>query len=76
MLSLLRLECRQKKSPNSFRIRIFLFLSYSSGIETINTFIGTLPQFTQKPYPDKNGQSAYPFSEQNDAKTDFKSSLL
>ena len=26
-------------SSNPFRIRIFLFLSYSSGIETINTFI-------------------------------------
>ena len=36
---LLRLECKQKNSSNPFRIRIFLFLSYSFGIETINTFI-------------------------------------
>ena len=39
MISLLRLERKQKNSSNPFRIRIFLFLSYSFGIETINTFI-------------------------------------
>ena len=39
MLSLLRLECKQKNYSNSFGIRIFLFLSYSFGVETINTFI-------------------------------------
>ena len=39
MLSLLRLEHEQKNSSNSFQICIFLFLSYSLGIETINTFI-------------------------------------
>ena len=39
MSSLLRLERKQKNSSNPFRIRIFLFLSYSFGIETINTFI-------------------------------------
>ena len=39
MLSLLRLERKQTNSSNPFRIRIFLFLSYSFGIETINTFI-------------------------------------
>ena len=39
MLSLLRLERKQKNSSNPFRIGIFLFLSYSFGIETINTFI-------------------------------------
>ena len=39
MSSLLRLEGRQKNSSNPFRIRIFLFLSYSFRIETINTFI-------------------------------------
>ena len=39
MLSLLRLECKQKKSSSSFQIRIFFFLSHSSGIETVNTFI-------------------------------------
>ena len=30
-----------KNSLNSFRMRIFLFLSYSLGIETINTFINS-----------------------------------
>ena len=40
MLSLLRLERKpKKKTSNPFRIRIFLFLSHSFGIETINTFI-------------------------------------
>ena len=39
MLSLLRFELKQKYFSNPFRIRIFLFLSYSFGIETINTFI-------------------------------------
>ena len=39
MLSLFRLECEQKHFSNPFRIRIFLCLSYSFGIETINTFI-------------------------------------
>ena len=39
MLPLLRLERKQKNYSNPFRIRIFLFLSYSFGIETINTFI-------------------------------------
>ena len=39
MLSLLRLDRKQKNYSNPFRIRIFLFPSYSFGIETINTFI-------------------------------------
>ena len=39
MSSLLRLECKQKNSANPLKIRIFLFLSYPFGIETINTFI-------------------------------------
>ena len=33
------LERKQKNSPNAFRIRIFLFRSYSFGNETINTSI-------------------------------------
>ena len=41
MSSLLRLERKQKYSSNPFRIRIFLFLSHSFGIETIRTFIYT-----------------------------------
>ena len=62
MSSLLRLERKQKNSSNPFRIRIFLFLSYSFGIETINTFIhsrSSLEKHTrfqtnmpQKPYAD------------------------
>ena len=62
MSSLLRLERKQKNSANPLRIRIFLFLSYSFGIETINTFIhsgSSLENNTrfqtnmpQKPYAD------------------------
>ena len=39
MLSLLRLERKQKNCSNRFRIGIFFFLSCSFGIETINTFV-------------------------------------
>ena len=39
MSSLLRLESKQKKSSNPFRIRMFLFFSCSFGVETISTFI-------------------------------------
>ena len=39
MLASLRLEHKQNKSSNLFRTCIFLVLSYSFGIETINTFI-------------------------------------
>ena len=39
MLSLYLLERKQKNSSNPFRVRILLFLSYSSGTETMNTFI-------------------------------------
>ena len=39
MSSLLRLERKQTDSLNPFGIRIFLFLPYSFGIETMNTFI-------------------------------------
>ena len=39
MSSLLRLERKQKNSANPLKIRTFLFLSYSFGIETINTFV-------------------------------------
>jgi len=39
VIKVLRLERKQKSSSNPFRIRLFLFLSYSFGIETINTFI-------------------------------------
>ena len=39
MSSLLRLERKQKNYSNPFRIRIFLRLSFTFGIETINTLI-------------------------------------
>ena len=39
MLSLLRLEGKPKNYSNPFGTCIFLFLSYSFGIKTINTFI-------------------------------------
>ena len=39
MVSLLTFERKLNNYSNPFRIRIFLFLSYSSGIETISTFI-------------------------------------
>ena len=42
MLSLLRLERKQKDFSKPFRIRIFFFLSYSFGIETIKTLIQSL----------------------------------
>ena len=61
MLALLSLERKQNYSSNPIRIRKFLFLSYSFGIETINTFIpfrSSLDNHTrfqtktaQKPYP-------------------------
>ena len=38
-------------SENPLRICVFLFLSYTFGIETINTFLVALPQFPRKPYP-------------------------
>ena len=54
MSLLLRLQRKQKNSSNPFRIRIFLFLSYSFGIETLNAFIYsvvssiTIPVFRPK----------------------------
>ena len=48
---------------------MFLFLFYSFVIETINTFIHSRSSL-KKPYPIpvQNGQSVYPFSDQNGAK--------
>ena len=39
MLSLLSRQSANKNYSNPFRIRIFLFLAYSFGIDTINTFV-------------------------------------
>ena len=70
MLSLLRLERKQTNLSNPSRIRIFLFLSYSFGMEAINTSIRSR-EFSRKPYPipHQNGQSVYPISDQNGPQT-------
>ena len=72
MLSLLRLERKQENSSNPFRIRIFSFLFYSFGIETINTFIhsrSSLKNYTrfqtkvgkvQTRFQTKTAQKPYP----------------
>ena len=49
-LSLLRLERKQNSSSNPFRFRIFLCLSYSFGMETIN--FSSVPIVPSKPIPD------------------------
>ena len=52
---------KKKISENLFRIRAFLFLSYSFGIETINTFIhsrSSLDNHTR--FQDKTRQKSYP----------------
>ena len=67
MLSLLRLGRKYKNYSNLFGIRIFLFLSYSFGIETIKVFIHSIPR-KPNPLPEQHGQSVYPFSDQNGAK--------
>ena len=47
MLSLLTLERKQTNSSNSFRIRIFFFLSYSLGMEAIDfSYILVVPSKT------------------------------
>ena len=72
MLASLRLEHKQNKSSNLFRTCIFLFLSYSFGIETINTFIhsrSSLENHTRfktkigevyTPFQTKTAQKPYP----------------
>ena len=68
---LLRLERKQKNSSNPFRIGIFLFLSYSFGIETIHTFMNSrssLENHTR--FETKMGKVYdYPFSDQKGART-------
>ena len=64
-----QIRAQTKKLFTPFRIRIFLFLSYSFGVETINTFIHSV--VPSKTIPDfrPNAQRVYPFSDQNGAKT-------
>ena len=66
MLSVLRLQRKQKNSPNPFRIHIFLFLSYSFRIETINTFTHSRSSLENHT---RFQTCAYPFSVQNGPKT-------
>ena len=63
-------RAQTKYYSNPFPIRIFLFLSYSFGIETINTFIySVVPSKTIPDFRPKMG-SVYLFSaDQNGAKT-------
>ena len=49
MSSLLRLGRKQKNSSNAFWIHIFLFSSYSLGIERINTFIHPCSSLENQP---------------------------
>ena len=70
MVSLLRLERKQKNSSIPFRIRIFFFLSNSFGIATVKTFIqqrSSLKNHTR--FQTKMGKVVYPFSDQTRAKT-------
>ena len=70
MLSSLRLGAKKKNSSSPFGNRIFLFLSHSFGIETMNTFIHS--RSSLETIPDsrpKIGPTVYPFSDQNGAKT-------
>ena len=70
MLSLLRFERKQKYFSNPFRIRIFLFLSYSFGIETIDTFIRSCSSLkNHTPFQTKMGKVYTRFQTQNGAKT-------
>ena len=48
---------------------IFVSYTYSFGIETIKTFIHSRSSLKTNPIPGQNGQSFYPFLDQNDAKT-------
>ena len=66
----LPVRAQTKNCSNPFRIRIFLFLAYSFGIETINTFIHSV--VPSKTIPDSRPKWAKcipPFSDQNGAKT-------
>ena len=70
MLSLPRFERKQKNSSNPFRIRIFFFLSYSFGIETIKTFIQSRSSLKNRTrFQTKMGKVYTRFSDQNRTKT-------
>ena len=52
----LAVRAQTKKYSNAFRIRIFLFLFYSFGIETLNTFIQSAADW--KTIPDSRPKRA------------------
>ena len=56
MLSSFRLERKQKNYSHPFRVRIFLFVSYSFGTETVNTFIHSVVPATQIMFQTKMGK--------------------
>ena len=70
MSTLLRLERKQKNSSNPFRIRIFLFLSFSIGVKRIRSYT---PVVRSKTVPDSRPKwvksVSVQFSDQNGAKT-------
>ena len=70
MLSLLRLERKQKILQIRFQFAYFSFFLTHLELKRFKD-VHTLPLFPQKPHPtpDQNGQSVYPFSDQNGAKT-------
>ena len=59
MSSFLKLERKENNSSNVFRIRIFLFHSYSFGIESITTFI-RFRTFENHTRFHTNGRRVYP----------------
>ena len=64
-----QIRAKTKKLFKPFRIRIFLFLPYSFGVETINTFIHSVVPLKTIPDFRPNAQRVYSFSDQNGAKT-------
>ena len=65
-----QIRAQTKNYSNPFRIRIFLFLAYSFGVETINTFIlSVVPSKTTPDSRPKWAKRIPPFSDQNGAKT-------
>ena len=72
MLSLLRLERKQKKlfkfvSNSHVSLSFLLIWNWNDTLKYIYTVRSPLENHT--PNPDQNGQRVYPFSDQNGAKT-------
>ena len=71
-LSLLRLERKQNSSSNPFRFRIFLCLSYSIGMETINfsyVYVHISLKIHTRFQTKMGTVYVHPFSDQNGPKT-------